>query len=63
MDRKIVITVPRQHKNFLVAEAKNAKSHISRCLVTLLLDVVYYCYIFDTNSLNIRFEMGCLKFA
>ena len=45
MDRKIVSTVPRQHNNFLVAEAKNAKSHISRCLVTLLLGVVFLLYI------------------
>ena len=35
LDRKSVITVPRQHKNFLVAWAKNAKSHINRCLVNV----------------------------
>ena len=45
LDRKSVITVPRQHKNFLVAWAKNAKSHINRCLVTLLLNVVYLPFI------------------
>ena len=45
LDRKSVITVPRQHKNFLVAGAKNAKSHINRCLVTLLLDVVFLLFI------------------
>ena len=45
LDRKSVITVPRQHKYFLVAGAKNAKSHINRCLVTLLLDVVFLLFI------------------
>ena len=45
LDRKSVITVPRQHKNFLVAWAKNAKSHINRCLVTLLLNVFFLPFI------------------
>ena len=45
LDRKSVITVPQQHKNFLVAGAKKAKSHINGCLVTLLLDVVFLVFI------------------
>ena len=64
LDRKNVITVPQQHKNFLVAGAKKAKSHINGCLVTLLLDVVFLVFIhclFYTNSLNIRFEPGVLN--
>jgi len=45
LDRKSVITVPQQHKNFLVAGAKKAKSHINGCLVTLLLDLVFSLFI------------------
>ena len=42
---KSVITVPRQHKNSFLAGAKNANSYINRCLVTLLLDVVFLRFI------------------
>ena len=34
-----------RHKHFLVAGAKKAKSHINRCLVTLLPDVVLLLFI------------------
>ena len=60
LDRKSVITVPQQHKNFLVAGAKKAKSHNNGRLVTLLLDVVFLVFILH-NSLNIRFETGVLN--
>ena len=45
LDRKSVITVPQEHKNFLVARAKKAKNHINGYLVTLLPDVVFLVFI------------------
>ena len=50
-----MITVPQLQKISSWPE-----SHIYRCLVTLFLEVVFY-YLFDINSLNIRFEMGVLN--
>ena len=55
-----MITVPRQHKNFLVAGAKNAKSHISRCSVTLLLDVVF-AFAVPLLALNLKSTSSLLR--
>ena len=53
-------SVPQQHKNFLVAGAKKAKSHINGCLVTLLLDLVFSVFILhkfpEHTFWNGRFE-------
>ena len=55
-----MITVPRQHKNFLVAGAKNAKSHISRFSVTLLLDVVF-AFAVPLLALNLKSTSSLLR--